>query len=363
MSPYEARLQHDLDEIKKRIKRVSALVRTNLSNSLRALLREDRALANETVLADLPVNREIRAIDAMCHAFVARHLPSAGHLRFVSSVLRLTIGIERIGDYASTISREVSQLDRLPRAVVVRDIELIAEQAQLMFSQSIKSFLEGNADLARGTKVMESQIDLVFRKVFDDLLAEGDKGTSPVSELFALLSVFNALERVSDQAKNICEETVFSVEGKTKAPKTYRVLFVERGCDQAAPLALAFVRKAFPGSIAASAAGWAAAEDLADGLATFLEERGYGVAELAPAPFDLSGEELEALHVIIGLEKGISEHLPTIPFHTVYLEWDIPGLVAEARKGDASGDFETLHRVVGHKIRELVEVLRGEGAD
>ena len=31
------------------------------------------------------------------HAFVAQHLPSAGHLRFVSSALRLHIGLERIG--------------------------------------------------------------------------------------------------------------------------------------------------------------------------------------------------------------------------------------------------------------------------
>ena len=56
----------------------------------RALLTLDRDLAYATVLGDKPINREIRELDRLCHAFVARHLPSAGHLRFVSSVLRLT---------------------------------------------------------------------------------------------------------------------------------------------------------------------------------------------------------------------------------------------------------------------------------
>ena len=84
---------------------------------MHALLTRDRELAAEVILGDLPINREVRAIDALCHAFVARHLPSAGHLRFVSSVLRLNVELERIGDYAVTIAarRCSSRRRRRPR--------------------------------------------------------------------------------------------------------------------------------------------------------------------------------------------------------------------------------------------------------
>ena len=69
---------------------------------------------NEVVLGDLVVNRRVRKLDSKCHAFVARHLPSAGHLRFVSSVLRLSIALERVGDYAVIIARELAQLESPP---------------------------------------------------------------------------------------------------------------------------------------------------------------------------------------------------------------------------------------------------------
>ena len=98
MSHYEERLQADLDEIRERVKAVGDEVIDAVGNACRSLLNVDRALAAETILGDLPVNREIRAIDQRCHAFVVRHLPSAGILRFVSSVLRLTVAIERIGE-------------------------------------------------------------------------------------------------------------------------------------------------------------------------------------------------------------------------------------------------------------------------
>ena len=44
----------------------------------------------------------------------------------------------------------------------------------------------------------------------------------------ALLSALNHLERISDQAKNICEETLFTITGETKAPKVYKILFLDQ---------------------------------------------------------------------------------------------------------------------------------------
>ncbi len=363
MSPYEQRLQNDLEEIRERLREVGEMVSLGLRNSIHALLTENRPLANETVLGDLPINRRIRAIDRQCHAFVARHMPSAGHLRFVSAVLRLTIGIERVGDYAATIAREVSQLKCLPPSLVVRDIELLSEQSQLMFKEAIRAFLESNAELARGTRVMESQVDVAFEKVFGDLLKEGEEGTSSVRDLFALLSVFNALERVSDQSKNICEETIFQAEGKTKMPKTYRVLFVSEKDSIPGQMAVAFAKKAFPGSLAAKAMEWKAEDSVSSEFITFMEQHGYGMDGSKSRQLDLTEDELGRFHVIVGLEPGAESHLAGKPFHTVYLEWDIAGDLAAAENASAESGLALLHRIVTHRVHELVMVLRGREAD
>jgi phosphate transport system protein len=71
---------------------------------------------------------------------------------------------------------------------------------------------------------------------FADLVnAKGENFS--IEDLFAYLGVFNSLERVSDQAKNICEETVFAVTGQTKASKVFRILFLDEDNTLLGPIA------------------------------------------------------------------------------------------------------------------------------
>ena len=123
MTHYEERLEQDLARLREGVAAVGEKVQKALDNAVRALLERDHELAYSTVLGDMPINRDVRGIDRRCHVFVARHLPSSGHLRFVSSVMRLNVALERIGDYAVAISREAVQLTDAPPSTVARDID------------------------------------------------------------------------------------------------------------------------------------------------------------------------------------------------------------------------------------------------
>jgi len=96
MSHLEERLEHDLTEIRDNIAIMGANVEQALDNAFNALKRANDKLAFKTILSDLPINRHMRKIDRLCHAFIAVHLPSAGHLRLISSVIRANIILERI---------------------------------------------------------------------------------------------------------------------------------------------------------------------------------------------------------------------------------------------------------------------------
>ena len=52
------------------------------------------------------------------------------------------------------------------------------------------------------------------------------------------------------------EDAIFAATGETKAPKKYRVLFVDRRAETYGPLAVALGRRAFPESASFSFAGW-----------------------------------------------------------------------------------------------------------
>ncbi len=358
MSHYEKRLAADLAKIRGRIKDIGERVEEAHKTAVHALLTGDRALAYQTVLQDKPINREVRAIDRACHAFVARHLPSAGHLRFISSALRLGVGLERIGDYASTICREAVQLSAPPSATVARDIDLMADQSRGVLRQAMRAWNKGSADLARGTLGMVSQATAASRKVFDDLVHEGEEHQLSLNDLFALLVIFNRLDRMVAQSKNICEETLFAVAGETKAPKVYRILFLDEKNDGASQLAEAYARKAFSGALECRSAGWAPAETVEPSALVFMEQ--HGLDPTAHQPELPAHEDLADYHVIVSFGGDVRPHLPEIPFHTVVLEWDVGPGPAGMDQERAVKLLEEMYKRIANELQELVETLRGE---
>ena len=180
-SHYEERLQRDLDWIRTMVEEIGIQLVATIDNACNSVLQLDRKLSADTVIGDFVINRQTRELDRLCHAFVARHLPSAGHLRYVSSVLRLNIALERIGDYAATISRTAAQLTDKPPETVARDIETMSEQARSMLADALKSFNERDVTLANNVLTTARQFVPYFDRVFDDLAREGESNSRPRS--------------------------------------------------------------------------------------------------------------------------------------------------------------------------------------
>ncbi len=363
MSIYEARLQEDLDRIRDGIAEVAAQVETALKQAADALLRQDKPLANQVVLGDFPINRAIRALDRQCHYVIARHLPSAGHLRYISSVMRMTIALERIGDYAVTIAREAKTVTQPLGEDLARAYERMADEAFSMLRQAVQAFNDRNADLARGTMGYAYQVDHTFTDAFDLLLRKGEAGDYGVQDLFGILIAFNRLERVSDQAKNICEETVFAVTGETKQPKVYRILFLESADDCRSQMAVAIGRKAYPDSATYVSGGQTPAAQVDASCAAFMADYGYDLTASAPRAVKDIPEGWKDHHVIVSLDGPAEAYLDEIPFHTITLHWDVPPPPAADSSAEVKrAAFETLHQHLSGELRGLMEQLHGAEA-
>lgn len=361
MSRYEERLAADRSEIRTRVAAVGERVARAVDEAVDALLAADRSRCYAVVLGDLPINREIRAIDQRCHAFVARHLPSAGHLRFVSSVLQLNIALERIGDYAVTIAREGVKLMAPPPEVIASDMRHLKAEATALLRQAVRAFEEQNADLARATKPKAKQIERHYADTFRRLTREGDE--LPLADAFALLMVFSRIERVSDQAKNLCEETLFALTGETKPPKRYQILFVDARDTLIGPLAVALARKAFPASGEYSSAGYQAGDELAPELENIADKLSLDTSGLAPTQLKTDRETLEQFHVIVCLTPEASRHIPDVPYATVLLEWDLPKLSAPDAGDSLDARLAEIAQRLGTEIQELMVTMRGEEAE
>jgi phosphate transport system protein len=360
MSHFEERLERDLTRIRKRVADMASQVETAVKNSMHALETGNNRLAAATVLADHPINRTMREIDRLCHGFIALHLPSAGHLRLLSSVIRANIELERIGDYAVTIAREALQLSEPPRGPMARELERVGSETQLMLHQAIRAFNELNAEMARSTMVMEEQMENDLDIVYTELMTNDERGS--VKNTLAVFAIFSQLKRVADQAKNICEETVFAAIGEMKALKIYNILFVDEDNSCQSQMAEAMARKYFPGSGNYISGGSRPARALNPAMTAFMDKHGISMGAAKPRPLDMTPLELTTQHVIVSLQGPVKSYFEQIPFHTTPLEWDIAPPPAGGDTVEIEKWLDEIYHDLGVHIRELMETFRGEGA-
>jgi phosphate transport system protein len=360
MKHYEERLEKDLVELRRQITAMASLVETAVKNAMHALQTGNTRLAAATVLGDHPINRRMRNIDALCHKFIALHLPSAGHLRLLSSVIRANIELERIGDYAVTIAREALQLSAPPAGSMAQELERIANETQIMLQLAIEAFNELNADKARTTMVLEERMEHNLDIIYAELMSNDDR--EAVKSLLAMFAVFTQLKRVADQAKNLCEETVFAVTGMPKAAKVYHILFIDEDNSCLGPMAAAIAAKNYPQSGSYLSAGREPAAAFIPSLVEFLGNHGISLEGITPAHLNLTPLELTEQHVIISLQGPVSSYLPQVPFHTTPLEWDVGTLPEGGSQEETARQLEEIYRELAVQVHDLMETLSGTDA-
>src|SRR5210317_2370181 len=244
MSHLEERMEADLNYIRDWLWNIGEDVEKALRDAKKTLILRDSDMAYDVILGDHPINRASRHCDRLCHTFIARYLPGAGALREMASTIRINVVLERIGDYAVTICREALQLSGPLPDRFATHIDGLADDAIDILSASRSAFREGNAEraiaLMGAAKRMEGRMDGFYAELF----AEDDR--MDATTMMVIFVVFNMFKRVADQAKNICDQTVFAVRGIAKIPKVYPILFLDQPGSSLGQLATAIGRHSFP---------------------------------------------------------------------------------------------------------------------
>jgi phosphate transport system protein len=357
MSHLEERLERDLNNIHDRVAKLGAQVQEAIRNAVKSLQIGDKKLAYQTVLNDNPINRCMREIDTICHRFIAVHIPSGGHLRLLSSVIRANIELERIGDYAVTIAREGAQLSQPPSGSLGRELDRIASETMNMLQLAIGAFTDLNAESAKSTMTMAKEFEHNLNVIYTEMMENDDR--DKVKEILAIFVVFTQLKRVSDQAKNLCEDTLFAVTGEQKPPKTFNILFVDEDNSCLSQLAETIARMNHPTVGNYRSAGRIKADALNPNLVEFAQNKGLDLGEAKPTGLDeLTYKEIATQHVIVSIQGQLASYLPQLPFHTSGVDWGM----GEVPEDEDSHEYDSIYRELAILIKDLMELLRGEGA-
>lgn len=350
MSHLEERMETDLNYIRNWVWDIGEDVENALRDAKKILNLRDPEMAYNVILGDHPINRASRRCDRLCHRFIARYLPGAGALREMAATIRINVILERIGDYAVTISREALQLDKpLPGDFAPR-IDDAADNAIEILSESRQAFKEGNAEAAIALMQATKRLDARLDTFYDDLFSKNpDLNRTSRMVIFAVLTV---LKRVGDQSKNICDQTVFAVRGIEKIPKVYRILFLDQQGSGLGQLATAIGRHSFSDTAEFTTATPGGSEPLSESLGEFLNGAGLPDEDLETEWLKGLEHDFSDYLVVISLNGPVSDYVKKVPFHTSALEWPMP-------EGE---DLTIQYRELRNRITDLVELLAGPEA-
>src|SRR5258708_5739524 len=206
--------EEDLRGLRAGLLKMGGLVERQIAEAVESLVNRDSDHAREVISRDEEVNRMDNEIDEQCIRLLALHQPTASDLRFITTGLKITTDLERIGDNAVNICERSLELNEVPQLKPYIDLPRMAEIAQSMVKDSIDAFMRDDTDLADQVIARDDEVDLLNYQMYPHLLSYMPKDPHTIPSATRLLFVSKSLERISDHSTYIAAMVTVIVKGK-----------------------------------------------------------------------------------------------------------------------------------------------------
>jgi phosphate transport system protein len=205
-----------LEDMRSRVLQMGGLVESQLRAALDAFEHVDVDAAQAVVDADKRVNDQEVELDRMVNHLIARRQPTAGDLRMITGVSKVTTDLERAGDEATKIARAAKwlrdkgggyRMNRIP------DIRGSGNIASNMLRGALDAFARMDVIAAASIIRDDQGVDDRFKAILRQLITFMMEDARTISAAIDTIWVAKAIERIGDHAKNIAETVIFIAEG------------------------------------------------------------------------------------------------------------------------------------------------------
>jgi phosphate transport system protein len=204
----------ELADLKEKLLRMASFTEQSVAQALKALIQRDDTLAKKVDTDDAVLDKLEIDIDGRSINLLAFRQLTATDLRFITTAMRLSGELERIGDQAVNIAHRAEELNREPLLKPLVDIPRMADHAQGMIHDSLDAFVYAKPDLARAIIKRDEKVDLLNRQLHRELTSFMIEDPHTITRCLNLMSVAHNLERIADHATNIAEDIVYLYEGR-----------------------------------------------------------------------------------------------------------------------------------------------------
>ena len=203
----------ELDVLKQKLLTMASHAETAVNQALQALTQRDHDLALRVKENDRVIDQFEVEIDELVIQLLTK-APLASNLRLVTTAMKISQNIERIGDEASKIAKRARDLSQEPPVKIVLDLPRMAALALAMLKTALDAFVNQDPAAARAMIPRDKEVDALNKQIHAALVQHMVENPDTIGRCLNLMVVSKSLERIADHATNVAEDVVYLCEAQ-----------------------------------------------------------------------------------------------------------------------------------------------------
>jgi phosphate transport system protein len=210
---HRATFDRELQEVKDSVLRMGSLVEESIREAIASLVRHDAEAASAVIRGDSGINEVQRKVSSMITATIATQAPVARDLRFLLTLDHVSYELERMGDHAASVAKQVRKLAVEPPLKGYVDLPKMGELAAQLVHGILRALVDVDEAMAREVAAQDDEVDALYHRIFDEVLELMREDKANVDRGARILFAAYYLERIGDRSTNIAEDVVFLATG------------------------------------------------------------------------------------------------------------------------------------------------------
>ena len=206
-----------LETINANLVQMSELVGVAIATATTALLTDDLSLAEKVITNDEEIDQLNSDVEVLCFRVAALDAPMATDLRATMGGIRMATSLERMGDLAVHIAKQVRL--RYPNPSIPAELQStfqeMGDAASKIVAEAGRVIQSRDTTLADKMKQYDDTLDRLHRDLFTAVLSDAWSHGVEAAIDVTLLSRF--YERFGDHAVSLARRVIYIVTGEPYA--------------------------------------------------------------------------------------------------------------------------------------------------
>ncbi len=203
----------ELSQIQAGIVQIGTYVEEAIRTATQAMEVHDGELAARVIADDQRINQLQEQVSELITTTIATQQPVARDLRYLLALDRVAHELERMGDHAGSVAKQVRKLAHQPPLRRYVFLPRMGELVAGMVHDVLVALVEVDEARARAVAARDDEVDRLYHASFDVVLDLMRADPENVDRGTRILFAAHYLERIGDRVTNIAEDVLFLAGG------------------------------------------------------------------------------------------------------------------------------------------------------